>query len=170
MESFFTENTTLYFYSALLQSNAAIIALVGLYRIFKIQSLQSRIQTIITSLIAAGAHGLVREFEIANDEDRKKYIEDRKSKDYYRSLSSWMILLTQIKELRTGIILPTVLLTIALISDVIFLLFSSALHIYSPMLELVFAVMNLAYEILILIIISKGIIKIIEVNLEEISI
>ncbi len=51
MEIVFTENTSLYFYSALLQANAAIIALVGLYTIFHLQNVNSTIEIIKSSLV-----------------------------------------------------------------------------------------------------------------------
>ena len=41
MDCFFSENTGLYFFSALLQANAAILAIVGVFMIFRLQSYQS---------------------------------------------------------------------------------------------------------------------------------
>ncbi len=47
----FSESTGFYSYSSLLQANAAILSILGIFTIFRVQSFQSAIETIKNSFI-----------------------------------------------------------------------------------------------------------------------
>jgi len=161
MDIIFSENTGLYLYSALLQANAAIITLVGFFSIFTIQSIHSKINTIQSSFIAIGHGNKIRWFDGLNLKDKEIETQKMIDEDYFISYNRWVINLKQIKKVKYGIILPTLLLGIALISDIIFLFLSSSLHEKYPDSEIYYAFINSAYEIIIIIVISYKILSMI---------
>lgn len=56
------ENTGLYFYSSLLQANGAILAIVGVFFIFRIQSLQSTVEGNYLTLLMSCVNDFERKF------------------------------------------------------------------------------------------------------------
>lgn len=80
MEIVFNDSTSLYFYSALLQANAAIIALIGLYTTFRIQSAYSSIESIKNYFLAGNQN--IRDFGIEFEErtydEKKRYLNEKK--------------------------------------------------------------------------------------------
>jgi len=168
MEIILTEYSGLYFYSALLQANAAIIALIGLYTIFRIQAAYTTIESLKSFLLAE--HSGIREDALLFDsmnfkektEEIKKYTaNDGLSKAYRR----WHGQNRLIIKNKRGIIFPTILLGVALIADSFFLFITPTLHSNSPTQELICGYINLSYEIFVIIVISWKIISL--VLLEE---
>jgi len=167
LEIIFTESTGLYFYSALLQANAAIIALVGLYTTFRIQSAYSNIESIKNYFLAGNQN--IRDFGIEFEEktyaEKRSYLYDMEFTNLERKqLKRWFDNLTLINTLKRGIIVPTILLAVALISDSFFLFYSTSLHQHCPNIEITWAMVNLSYEIILVIVISFKVIKLIYVK------
>lgn len=123
MEIIFTESTALYFYSALLQANAAMIALIGLYTTFRLQSAYSNIDSAKSYFFASNEtiRNFGLEFEEKSYAEKEKYIKNNPATNITnKRLHWWFRNLQLIKELKRGVILPTILLGIALISDSVF--------------------------------------------------
>ena len=164
MEIIFTDSSGLYFYSALLQANAAIIALIGLYTIFRIQVAYTTIESLKAFLLAE--HSGIRDSALRFDsmdfkektEQIKKYTGDDSLSKAYRRWHNQIELISQHKR---GIIFPTVLLGIALVSDSIFLFLTSSLHHSDINIEINWAIANLIYEIFLVIVISYRVIKLV---------
>ena len=70
MENFFHPTTGLYFFSALLQANAAIFAIVGVFMIFKLEQLQSRIDACKDLFSYNAFYDLIDEFQDTPFEDK----------------------------------------------------------------------------------------------------
>ena len=121
--NFFSDYTALYFFSALLQANAAILAIVGVFFIFRIRTYQSSIDFLRNYLMNSPsliAKCSVIEFDNLTQEVRKTRIEENKEKNYYNigvipHLESWDEKVDKIKKIKTVIKPPTILLAIGII-------------------------------------------------------
>jgi hypothetical protein len=145
--AFFSTSTSLYFFSAFLQANAAILSIVGLFIIFKIQSLQSLIDII----------------EFANSdlkEKQKKYAKISYDKYTMKKLSEWIEKENRIIDIKDMIKIPTILLSIGIITSGIGLIFSNFLHNSSFQYEASVLYSFLLYEIFTLYFVIKIIFKI----------
>jgi len=164
MDIYFSDSTGLYFYSALLQANAAIIALIGLYTTFRIQSANSNVESFRNYFLAG--NDVLRDLGFRFDEMTLKRKQNNLSLDTstgieHRIFQRWYDNLILINKFKIGIILPTTLIAIALISDSIFLFLTTSLHTLDTNIEIKWAVLNLIYQIILVIVISYRVIKLV---------
>lgn len=140
MEIYFSESTSLYIYSSFLQANAAIIAVLGFFIIYKIQALQSSIDVIKSDLMRdRGMYShpkTVLDFDSATIQEKEKRFNDFKKDHYYLlHYKIWIDNLKSITKLKSQIKIPTIFLTLVIVSDGICLLFCTNLHRYHQATE-----------------------------------
>jgi len=168
MEIIFTNSTGLYFYSALLQANAALVAIIGLYTIFRIQSINSIIESIKSSLIAEGSsfRKEVTKFDTMNLNDKKKRVKEVFTDTTGISLAyrRWLKLELLNSDYKKSMVYPAILFGSAIILNAMLLFLSSSIHLYNSTIEIICAAIVLIYEIVLIIIISR---KMIQLTLDE---
>lgn len=169
MQIYFSESTSLYIYSSFLQANAAIIAILGLFIIYRIQSLQSSIDVIKSDIMRdRGMYShpkTVLDFDLVSIEEKEKKISALNPDHYYLlHYKIWVENLKSITQLKTLITFPTIFLTLAIIIDGVCLLFCSNLHYYHKMAEVSLAYSVILIHIILWVYICVSIIKVIKQN------
>lgn len=128
---FFSDSSSLYFYSALLQANAAILSIVGVFIIFRIQSYQSSIDIIKTALInnrrMVGPNDVIG-FDNFNISEKEEYIKRLNNSVLKNHCSNWIEKEKKLKKVKSSIKLPTILLAIGIIINSIGLFTASYIH------------------------------------------
>lgn len=132
----FNENTGLYLFSALLQANAAILAIAGVFGIFKIQSINSKIDFLKNVLhYPHGRHmstGLspkdINSFEKKTHEEKVKQMSETKDDTIKIMLSDWVKYEKQIMTLNPIIINSSKYLGFGIIINAIGIIFSNLIH------------------------------------------
>ncbi len=135
---FFTDSTSLYIYSAFLQANAAIIAVLGVFIVYKIQIHSSVIDIIITRLyhISQLRPNLVTNFELMNNKNKHDDFTSKNESDKtYLFYKSWLKHDDEIIRIKNLIILPLFVSVLLMSLDTIFLITSSNIHEYHQDLE-----------------------------------
>ena len=168
MNIYFTDSTSLYIYGSLLQANAAVFAILGLFIIYKIQSVQSSIDIIKSDLMRSQSleshPQIITDFDNASIEKKKEECEKFKKNNsfYYAYFKTWLDNSESISNLKIRITYPTIFLTTAIIIDGICLLFCSNLHKYHPTEEICIAYFTMFIHIIIWIYICKNVISVIK--------
>jgi hypothetical protein len=129
---FLNESTALYLLSAFLQADATIVAILGVFMVFKCQSHQSSIDGIVMKLYMSCDinYNVVTNFEQNNNKgknDAFKSIENTET--IYPYLKSWLNHDNKILEIKNLFLCPLVFTIILLILDTIALVVVSALHV-----------------------------------------
>jgi hypothetical protein len=164
LEAYF-ENTGLYFYSSLLQANAAILAIVGVFFIFRIQSLQSAVEGNYLTLLMSCVNDLERKFyhSFRNHSLEEKIIDVENgnyNEDYHKRIMQACI--ENIKNLeatKDSILFPSVILAIAILLNSFGILLSNYLHLKGSQIEIKIFSIVLLFQIYCLFIVLKGIIS-----------
>ena len=155
----FTENTGYYFYSSLLQANAAIISIFGVFFIYKVQSLQSSISEIFNSICSINSMAMdyALKFKVMDLDQKKNKLKDYNNENtgskFYRQWYETEVNLVKI-------IKPSILLTTAIILQSIFLLLSNDIHLQGSSYEFISFLLTILYESYVLILLSKTIYEI----------
>ena len=108
-----SEQTSLYFFSAWLQADAALFAIVGIFGIYKLQSLENTINSAMATFPFLSG---IREEEVTafagkDGDGKKEMIEHFKEiKPVYRNLYFWMKATEKIPKVKS-LITPTMVLT-----------------------------------------------------------
>ena len=169
----FSNNTGLYLYSALLQANAAILSLIGIYFIFKIQSLKSEIEAIKNYVFhnsgSSAAKTYYFDFDLVSILDKKqiidKLIETKQiEKDPYHKFSLWLSKETDIVLIIMSVKFPSLILAISIMIDAIFLVFAYQIHLQKYPYEILSFASILLLQLFTLIIIIRGIFKVMRVS------
>lgn len=137
---FFSDNTGLYFYSAWLQANASIIAIFGVFVIYKIQAFQSSIDIIKGSLMGDLSRRVttpdeVVTFDRMNIEDKNNYVKNR-DPFLKKPLQDWVEKQQSIETLKSIVRIPTTLLAIGIGIDSLGLLFANYVNKCGEIVEL----------------------------------
>ena len=168
----FSANTGLYLFSALLQANAAIFAIVGVFGIFRIQSLQSKIEFFKQGLIQPKGRSNRTEmlsediikFDNFNLKDKTNYIEDSKTDDIFKPLlRSWLNTETIIINFKSIIVSSMIYIGIGIIINTFFLINSNTIHKYFT-IEAVIFLLTFIYEIVLIIMLIIQIRRLLNVN------
>jgi len=130
MEDFFSESSSLYFFSAILQANAALLALVGIFLIFRLQYFQSIIDGVRNKLINTTSKlnllNTIINFEEKQIEERIGTRTGDDLIDYL--LNVWNLQEMEIRFLKSNIMMPVFLIFIGIIICVLGLVVSSKVH------------------------------------------
>jgi|GEM_PF-2409295 len=159
-----------YFFSAWLQADAALFAIVGIFVVYKLQSLETVIQSARSTLFnLTGVHYLkIEEFENSNESVRLKIITafENSTGDYDKSIARQFRLMLfsmdrsgEIKDLLPK---PMVLFSIGMISCGAMLMLSEPILSASSYFAYLLMIICLAYHIIIfryIIQISKNMIQ-----------
>ncbi|MDP8267602.1 MAG: hypothetical protein P9L97_02625 [Candidatus Tenebribacter davisii] len=140
-EDFFHETSSLYFFSALLQSNAAIFSLFGVFIIFRLQSLQSSLDLLKNTLMQDRGKIIttysVIEFDNMSLEEKEEKIETfGNTTTIYFLIKSWLDKEKSIDKIKKSIKDPVISMTIVMILNLFGLIFSNYIHNVSFYLEL----------------------------------
>lgn len=157
----FSTNTGLYFFSALLQSNAAILSVFGVFLIFRIQSYQSSIDIIHSSLLdhqtCSSTIQDIFEFIKNPDLGKKKSIAS-KADEYIRHYYEESLLFHEkIANIKKTIKLPTYLLGFGIILNLFSLLLSNLFNNLGLLYEIRLLLVNLIIEIIVILLILNRI-------------
>lgn len=161
-----SENSFLYLYSSFIQANAAILAIVGFYVIFRIQSLQSTVDVIKSDLMRD--HGqfshptTVLKFDRSSLDEKEVKLKTMKESDYYYlHYVSWLENVKIILRLKNYIQYPTLFLTLTMILDAICLLFATNLYQYHFIFSCMLAYIVVLIHIVMWLYVSTSIIAVI---------
>jgi hypothetical protein len=130
---FFSDSSSLYYFSALLQSNAAIFSIFGVFVVFKIQSIQSSIDLIKSRLMNDGrkivqSTDVVRFDDKDIDEKEVRISEIKDNGELVFHYTQWLDKEKEILKIKTGIKNPIVFIAIAIIMNALGLIMSSYIH------------------------------------------
>ena len=166
VDTLFSENTGLYFYSALVQSNAALFSILAIFIIFRLQYISSSIMSIRSELM--GVNPMVadraRAFFEHDSEGRKHFIEsiitniDHYIKQLYINADKHLDEREKIKEMYLR---PMILLLLIIMFQVILLLLASGIHSIGAIHEASVFGFVIIVQIFALILILKNIKKMI---------
>ena len=161
--SLFSDNTALYFYSALLQANAAILSIVGVFVIFKVQSLKSSIDIVKSALMnykSFVTQPMVINFANVSIEEKRKIASgaDGYIKPQY---DDWIQKEIELSTTKSLIKVPTILLVVAIMLEALGLTTATFFHLCYPKIEFLLLCSNLIYEAFVLIFVVKGVFKIV---------
>lgn len=160
IEDLFSENTGLYFYSTIVQANAAIFSILAIFYIFRRQYIDDRISSIREELtrINNAIATKTREYFYLSSEKRKEFIKSNKGAldilDLYKNADYF---LDSKYALNSRMKLPLFLLISVIIIQSILLLLASGVHSAEYLVELSFFIFTLIIEIWALLIIIKKI-------------
>ncbi|MDP8267205.1 MAG: hypothetical protein P9L97_00630 [Candidatus Tenebribacter davisii] len=162
----FYEYTSIYLFSALLQANAAILAIVGVFGIFKIQSIQNKIDFLKNGMtdpiLIGGLHADdVEKFEKMPYEELWIQI-SKISNSVVKSLfTNYMEYKQQIIYNKQIILNSTKILGFGVLIDALCLIFSKIIHTSSSLLEFCLVMFIFIFHIFIIIYTVKSINKLI---------
>ena len=163
--NFFSDSSSLYLYSALLQANAAIIALIGVFFIYKFQALQNDIDSIRSFMLKEdGMRGQYIRYHLfykLNLYLKKKKLIEQKSDLFFDNYNEWFIKELQVAQLKLKLKSPILFLAYVLISNAILLFFSTYLHNNFIVIEIIVGFLSVVAESILIIKISKLIYSII---------
>jgi hypothetical protein len=150
----FSINTGLYFFSALLQADAAIFAVLAVFIVFKLQYQQAitlNLRPFILQGVTPEQRLIVREFDSANIERKRQIAEQYKN----TGLMSWLYhelpQHEKAEELKSKFKYPGIYLVTLIAGDIIGLLTIESLHHCNQLLEIiVFVVVAIAHVIMMI--------------------
>jgi hypothetical protein len=162
--NFFSENSTFYFYSTILQANAAIFSIVGVFYIFKIQSLQSSLDIIKTGLMNDQGRNSwpqeIMQWDRLNLAEKERKITDgTANKHILASLIFWTETERKIENFKKVIVFPSVLLAFGILLESLSLFSAYYIHSQFSVVEIYFAFTNLVIEFFIIIYVIKTILS-----------
>lgn len=164
METFFSENSGFYFLSSLLQANAAILSITGVFYIFKIQSLQSSIDIIKSSLMAdMGRRSWpekILEFDKLSLVEKEKALLIKPDPYIHikPSIVDWTTLERKISNVKAEVKPSLIILGIAIIVEAVCLFTANLIHQHN-MVEMIVLFLNLILEVIIVFVVIKNILK-----------
>jgi len=166
----FNENTGFYFYSALIQANAAIISIFGIFYIFKIQTIQNTIGEYYSFLTSMGStlRDFALDFRVMSFQEKQEKIskipaENSAGKMYMKIVDREK----DIKESKTLVQKPLLILIFATSTQSILLISSHNIHLLGWWQELLCFVIVSALEIFILCELYKRITEIISLSNDD---
>lgn len=166
----FNENTGFYFYSALIQANAAIISIFGIFYIFKIQTIQNTIGEYYSFLSSMGAAipQNALNFRVISLQEKQNKINEFAADDsvgkMYKKIFEYEKF---IKESKTLVQEPLLILIFATSTQIILLISSHNIHLLGWWQELLCFVIVSALEIFILCELYKRITEIISLSNDD---
>jgi len=166
-DNFFSDNSSFYFFSSLLQANAAILSIVGVFFIFRIQSLQSAVDIVKSNLMSDRGHSSWPQEIMAWDnlpiEEKESQLKNDKANKYIQpALNYWTTKERHVHNLKKGIIIPSILLGVGIVLEALSLFSANYLHNYHLVLEYYLSYINLLLELLIVFVVVKSIIEILK--------
>lgn len=172
----FSDATSHYFFSAILQANAAIIAIIGVFAIFKIQSLQSGIDSIKNALsIERGVStnievdpSIIAIFDKKALQEKEKYLnEEIRYTAVWELLNSWIDKEKNINNFKSNLKKPTILIASGIVVGGIGLILANIIHEIGSGFELtVLFVINL-FQIYIVYRVVKFIFDTLGINIRK---
>jgi len=155
LTNIFYDYTSIYLFSALLQANAAILAIVGVFGIFKIQSIQTQIDFLKNWLTFPDGRRIMNgwspkdvfNFENRSNVEQNEQISGTKTEIIKSMLESWMVYKKKIQDIKPIIINSSLILGIGIIVDSVGIICSKLIHDFPPALELVILVLVLLFHI-----------------------
>jgi len=164
MEYFFSKNSGLYFFSSLLQADAAIFAIVGIFVIYKLQSVQSKIDSIRNYLLGQIGKTTdeleVQKFDELTTEQKMNF---EPSTDKLGLLyNKWARLENANDFVKLVVRTPTLFIFIGLTFNSFGLTFASFIHNAGYCVEIIVIGLNLILHLYIFLSIGRRTIKIIE--------
>ena len=156
----FSENTGLYLFSSLIQSNAAIISIFGVFFIFRLQSLLSSISEIYESLLntnSAVANG-AREFRHLSIEEKKAKVDNyKKENDIILEYKKWYKYEKSVIGIKNLIKKPSIIIITLISLQILFLILSNDIHKLGFQYELICFILVTIFQIYVLILLGKTI-------------
>lgn len=160
--------STMYLFSALIQANAALFALVGIFIIYKLQTLQSEIQSIRLYIIDASSNVANSDYIMTKclafnemfKEERIKCIKELGDGIISKYFLQWHNILENISKIKTKIKIPTIFVVIQIIYNILFLAFP----VSNSLCQLLVVVLAVIFQIIILITITYQIFYIIKLR------
>lgn len=159
----FSEYTGLYFFSTLIQANAAIFSIVGVFYIFRLQSIQSAIANIFNALYNEDPNirRMAQEFNIKIIEDKKSYVESISGNDYISNYyKNWLNYELDLNDIKIKIKQPLVTIMVLIIFQILFLLITNGLHTLGFLYEMIAFIIVTLFQIYVLINVVSSIISI----------
>jgi hypothetical protein len=169
---FFSNNSAFYLYSALLQANAAILSIVAIFVIFRIQSLASAVDAKRSALsLDSGVHPSAHDIDLFDRislEEKKKWIKGKRS-DFTATrllphFEAWLRYSEAIEKLKRHILLPTVVIGGSIVFFAIELLLASYLHSKAPVIEAVLMLLSVVIEFLCILIVARAILALLQIR------
>jgi len=167
--NFFHETSSLYFFSALLQSNAAIFSIVGVFIVFKLQSMQTPIDLLKNSLMQDRGRIIqpitVSRFDkksLKEKDDYVNFMKDDQQLKYY--LQNWVDQENKIDRVKSAIKSPAITITIVMILNILGLIFSNYIHSKNIYLELFILSIFVIIQIELLLLLVKSISQLLDIK------
>ena len=158
----FSDSSALYFYSALFQANAAIISIIGIFFIFRIQAHQSSIDLIRNGLLADNGRrswpAEIIEWDSYALEEKENLLKEEKThkngsnnKSISNQLSSWTVKERNLATVKKTIVTPIVFIATVMILEIFSLFSATYIHHFGLLSELFLMYTNLVLEFSIII-------------------
>ena len=187
---YFSDSVGLYFYSAVFQGNMAILALIGVFVVFKLQQLSTQLQqkeVVITNYVQ-GRIGTVAKVKIPisysdisnlevqlkklaegdgsvnyNDTIRQRTQEILSEDDFKNRISEYESISNNLKQIKISWKYPFLSILAVIILALIFLASAYWIHVCFPLVEIIIIYTTIIMNILALIINARFIFKIVTI-------
>jgi len=166
LTNFFYDYTSIYLFSALLQANAAILAIVGVFGIFKIQSIQAKIDSMKnwSSFNTGWDPNNMDAFEKKTAEEQKNQISDIHESPLNNILTNILKYNDEISFIKPMIISSSKLMGFGIIIDTIGIICSKIIHNQSPFIELGILIIVLLFHLFLIVKTVQSIKRMISIN------
>jgi len=167
LENFFNDFSANYLYSSLLQANAAIFAITGIFVIFKIQSIDLHINLLLQQMIKIIPYDSFAEFETKDLKDKNKCTEEYKQqfpKSAHLLLDNRMTLENCRKNLLSSLTVPLFILAVGILINSIGLFLANYIHNLNNAIEFKMLSVVIIIEFSIVIIVVSHIFKTLKFN------
>ena len=145
-----SDNTALYFFSALLQADAAVVAVIAVVIVFKLQSLQA-ITSNLHSFIMHKSEPEDREVLIQFDKESyegKETIASGKTGGIMAFLSHELPYHKKMDVLKKKFVFPSICFAVLIILNIVGLIFASTLHQDCPRWEIIAVFANGLFHVI----------------------
>lgn len=156
LPNFFSENSSFYLYSSLLQANAALFSIVGVFYIFRIQSLQSSIDIIKSGLMTDRGRSSwpqeIVDWDVLSLEQKEEKINSGVANKYILSyLVIWTEKERNLHTFKQTIRFPSLLLATGILLESLSLFSASFIHNQHQLWEYYLSYTNLLFEFFIVV-------------------
>lgn len=163
-ENFFSENSSFYFLSSLLQANASILSIAGVFFIFRIQSLQSSIDIIKNILMSDRGHSSwpaeIVKFDNLSLNEKESHLRSGNANEFIlSSLQDWTSKERSMYSIKKEIKIPAIIIGLGIIIEAVCLFLANYFHTHHNIIEYYIMYINLLLEVFIILTVIKSIFK-----------
>jgi hypothetical protein len=160
---FFSDSSSLYFYGALVQANAAILSIIGIFVVFRIQSVRSSVDAVRSVLSADPgkftAPAEIGRFDRMTLEEKHQWLTNKKARanpsPVLSHFEAWARYLDQIRAIKSSARVPVMLFGITICLFTIGIFLANYIHSVSFAVEFVSMASSVVLEVICVVVVLR---------------